>query len=105
INTATPYLDVRYQDLAGTGEPGASGINSSTFKVTIDGVDRTSLFTVRSDEATATLPSNLALSIGGHQLVASVQDVAGNTGTATVSFTVDLTPPTIQFAQPAAGSY
>src|SRR5712692_9928735 len=48
INTATPNIEVTYSDPVGTGEPAASGVNTTTFRATLDGVDRTSLFTVRS---------------------------------------------------------
>jgi hypothetical protein len=105
INSATPSIEVTYSDPIGTGEPGASGANTSTFKATLDGVDRTSLFTVRSGDASATLPSNLALASGAHTLVVSLQDNAGNQATATSKFTVDLSPPQISIAQPVLGSY
>jgi hypothetical protein len=105
INTPQAHLDIHYQDLPGAGEPAASGVNVNTLQVLLDGVDRTSLFTKRSDEATADLPASLALSVGPHTIAASIQDNAGNTAHATSSFQVDLTPPTMQILQPAAGSY
>ncbi|HEY6308046.1 MAG TPA: Ig-like domain-containing protein, partial [Candidatus Angelobacter sp.] len=105
INTPQAHFDIQYKDLPGTGEPAASGVNTTTLQVLIDGVDRTSLFTVRSDEATADLPASLALGQGPHQVTASIQDNAGNTGQATVQFQVDTTPPTLQIVQPVAGSY
>ena len=80
-------------------------MNISTLKVLLDGVDRTSLFTKRSDEATADLPATLALAQGPHSLAISIQDNAGNTGQANEQFQVDTTPPTLQIVQPAAGSY
>jgi Bacterial Ig-like domain/Metallo-peptidase family M12B Reprolysin-like/IPT/TIG domain len=105
INTASPNIEVTYSDPVGTGEPGASGVNVSTIKATLDGVDRTSLFTVRSGDASATIPANLALSAGAHTLVFSLQDKAGNQATATSQFTVDLGVPRIQIVQPVLGAY
>jgi Bacterial Ig-like domain/Bacterial Ig domain len=105
INTATPNIEVTYSDPVGAGEPAASGINTSSFKATIDGVDRASLFTVRTTDASATLPSSLALSVGAHTLVISLQDHAGNQATATSQFTVDLGTPQLQITQPVLGAY
>jgi hypothetical protein len=105
IGTATPRIDVQYQDLLGVGEPVASGVDVSTLQVLLDGVDRTSLFTVRSSDASWDVPSGLALSEGVHAVTASIKDRAGNLGTTTASFSVDLTPPQIQILAPAAGAY
>src|SRR5579872_488517 len=107
INTPQAHLDVKYQDLPGAGEPAASGVDVSTLQVLLDGVDRTSLFTKLSNEATADLPASLALSQGSHTLTASIKDFAGNKAQATSQFQVktNTTPPTIQILQPVAGSY
>lgn len=105
ITVPTPSFEVTYSDPVGSGEPAASGVNTLTFKALLDGVDRTSLFTVRTTDASATIPSNLALSAGPHTLAISLQDNAGNQATATSPFTVDLNPPTIQITKPALGSY
>ena len=105
INTATPGIEVTYSDPVGSGQPAASGVNTSTFTATLDGVNRTSLFTVRSGDASATIPSNLALSTGSHTFTVSIQDNAGNTATATSKFTVALSTPQIQIVQPALGTY
>ncbi|HSM87149.1 MAG TPA: Ig-like domain repeat protein, partial [Candidatus Limnocylindrales bacterium] len=105
INTPLAHLDIHYQDLVGVGEPAASGVNTTTLQVLLDGVDRTSLFTRRSDEATADLPASLALTPGPHTLAASIKDNAGNTAQATSQFQLDVTPPSLQVLQPAAGAY
>ncbi|HTC93758.1 MAG TPA: Ig-like domain repeat protein, partial [Terriglobales bacterium] len=105
VNTATPHLAVQYADLVGNGEPAASGVNTSTLAVTLDGVDRTSLFTKTATGATADLPQSLALTAGAHTLAASVQDFAGNTGHTSAQFTVSLQPPQVQVAEPVNGSY
>src|SRR5712692_6991220 len=105
ISTTTPHLAVQYTDLVGAGEPAASGVNTATLKVTLDGVDRTSLFTKRSGDATADLPPSLALTQGAHTLAASVQDYAGNTGQTSAQFTVSLQAPQLQIIQPATGTF
>jgi hypothetical protein len=105
INTPQTHFDIRYQDVPGAGEPAASGVNITTLKVLLDGVDRTSLFTKRTDEATADLPATLALAPGAHTLAVSIQDNAGNTGQASEQFQIDTTPPTLQILQPVAGNY
>jgi RHS repeat-associated protein len=74
-----------------------SGINANSLKVLIDGVDQTARFTVTSTGATGT-PS-AALAEGTHTIVATIQDIAGNTSSqANVSFGVDTAPPTITAA-------
>lgn len=105
VNTATPAIGLAYTDPVGAGEPAASGVDINTLKVTLDGVDRTALFTRRSGDASAVLPADLALAPGQHTLTATVGDLAGNTATATSRFTVDLTAPQIRVAEPAAGAY
>lgn len=105
INTPQAHIDITYQDLPGPGEPAASGVDTSTLQVLLDGTDRTSLFTKFSNEATADLPASLALTQGSHTLAVSIKDFAGNTAQATSQFEVDTTPPIIQIVQPGAGSY
>lgn len=104
-NKKQPRIVVRYADVKGATEPAASGIDTNTLNVKIDNVDRTSLFTRRSDEASADLPSALALAEGAHTIVATIKDKAGNAATATSQFRVDVTPPVIAVAAPARASY
>jgi hypothetical protein len=105
VNTPQPHIDIRYQDLVGAGETVASGVNTTTLQVLLDGVDRTSLFTRRADEATADLPATLALSPGTHTITASIQDNAENLGQATEQFQVNTARPVIQILQPVGGSF
>jgi hypothetical protein len=98
VNTATPSFDITYSDAG-------SGVDTATLAVTLDGTVRTGLFTRRPGDASATLPASLALAPGAHTLTATVVDNAGNAGTATSRFTVDLAPPHVQVVAPAAGSY
>lgn len=105
VNTATPAISLAYSDPVGTGEPAASGVDVNSLKVTLDGVDRTALFTRRSGDASGAVPADLALTPGSHTITATVRDLAGNTATATSRFTVDLTAPQVRIAEPAAGAY
>jgi hypothetical protein len=105
INSARPHILIRYADAAGTGEPAASGVDTSTLKVLIDNVDRTTLFVRRSDEATADIPSTAALAPGLHTFKATLSDFAGNPSEVTGEFRVDLTPPQLSVLEPAAGVY
>lgn len=98
-NDATPALRVQYNDAAG------SGVDATTLRVTIDDVDRTSLFTKNSTGATAVLPATLALADGLHTLRASIRDLAGNTGEASAQFRIDTRAPVVRITQPPANAY
>ncbi|MEA2462924.1 MAG: hypothetical protein QOJ98_671, partial [Acidobacteriota bacterium] len=102
-NDATPRLEVRYADAPVSGEPAASGVDTSTLQVFVDDVERTELFTRRSDEATAELAEPLTEGI--HAIRATIKDKAGNAAETAAQLRVDLTPPTIDVAEPARGSY
>lgn len=103
-NDATPRIVITYQDVPGPGETAASGVDLNTLRVELDGVDRTALFTKLSNQATAELPESLALGEGPHQVQVTLKDVAGNTGTATSVFSVDLTPPPLAVVEPPEGA-
>ncbi|HET8775705.1 MAG TPA: Ig-like domain-containing protein [Thermoanaerobaculia bacterium] len=102
-NDATPRLEVRYSDPVAAGEPAASGVDTNTLQVFVDDVDRTALFTRRSDEATADLIEPLAE--GVHTIRATIEDRAGNAKETTAQLRVDLTPPSVDVAEPLRGSY
>jgi hypothetical protein len=97
-NDATPALRVRYGDAD-------SGVDASTLRVTIDDVDRTSLFSRRAGDAVAVLPDSLALADGLHVMRVSVRDAAGNTATASAQFRIDTQAPVVRFTSPAANAY
>jgi hypothetical protein len=101
----TPHLAVTYAD-ADASDCVASGLDTSTLRVTLDGVDRTSLFTVTNTGAEATIPTSLALSDGSHVMHAEIKDRAGNIGTADRSFNVRNAsqPPTLTITAPAEGA-
>ncbi len=105
INTATPQLVVQYGDVAGADEPAASGVNLASLEVFIDDVDRSALFTRRTDEASADIPADAPLAEGVHTFRASIKDLAGNRREVQGQFRIDLTPPVIAFTAPAAGAY
>ena len=105
INTATPKIEITYAKPQGESGDDHADCDETTLKITIDGVDRTPLFTIRKGDASATIPANLALTAGAHTIVATLYDEAKNQGSATSTFTVDLAQPTIQVVQPALGSY
>ncbi|HAH05923.1 MAG TPA: hypothetical protein DCM05_05225, partial [Elusimicrobia bacterium] len=95
FNTASTTAIINYSDAGG------SGLNLSSFVLRLDGVAIAA--TAGSSQATANL---VGLSQGVHTLDASIYDNAGNLGSATqVSFTVDLTAPSIAIASPTAGSF
>lgn len=104
IGAATPHLRLHYVDLLGAGETGASGVDLATLVVTLDGIDRTSLFSRGAEDANADLPQALALAEGSHTVAATISDNAGNIGTATAAFSVDTQAPTLEVISPAEGS-
>ena len=77
VNTTTPLVTITYDD------PG-SGIDLTTYKTKLDGIDYTNLFTVTPTQATYVWP------VGGgqHTIEASIKDKKGNLATATSTFTV-----------------
>jgi hypothetical protein len=101
INTPASSVAIRYADLVGDGEPAASGVVPATLAVSVDGVDRTGLFTHEGGEASATL----TLPEGAHTIEARIADAAGNVRTVAAPFRIDLTAPTIRVAAPALNGY
>ena len=105
INTATPRIQITYSKAPGFDDDRHSECDETTLKITLDGVDRTKLFTIRKGDATATIPASLALTPGLHTLVATLYNEARIQGSATSQFTVVLNAPTIQIVQPVLGAY
>lgn len=77
VNSTTPLIEISWSDAG-------SGVNRNTFKVLLDGLDYTTLFTVIPTGAAYVAP----LSGGQHAVVVRVRDNAGNEGMATSQFTV-----------------
>jgi RHS repeat-associated protein len=95
VPTATPQVRITYAD--------SVGVNTTTLQVTVDGVDRTSLFTRGPTEAIGTLTP--PLTDGPHPLTASIQDTAGNPASTATAFRVDTAAPQVVIVSPAAGEY
>ncbi len=102
----TPHLAVTYAD-TDQSDCVASGVDTSTLHVTVDGVDRTSLFTVTNTGAEATIPDSAPLSDGTHVMHAEIKDKAGNIASADRTFNVHTAspqPPTITITSPDEGA-
>jgi hypothetical protein len=96
VDEASPTIAVTYSD-------GVSGVDSSSFRLTVDGSDVSSHCAIGAGSATCTPASGLAN--GGHVVNATVSDRAGNHATAALSFEVDLDhePPHVAITSPADG--
>ncbi len=81
-----------------------SGLALATLVVTVDGSDRTALFTSGPAQATAELGPGV-LGEGLHLLVARLRDVAGNLATVERRFTLDTQAPVVSISTPADESY
>ena len=95
VATKTPTITVSYGDVD-------SGIDPSTFSVTLDGNNVSGQFTAGSSSANG----QLTLTEAPHTIVAKISDRAGNQGQATSTFTVtlaDVTPPSVSIT-PANGA-
>ncbi len=93
-NDSTPTISADYNDL--------SGINVSSVMLKVDGIDVTSSATLTVGNVIY-IPG-MALSDGIYTVYLEVKDNVGNLATATWTFTVDTTPPTITNLQPPEGS-
>jgi len=85
--------------LSGTGDPNA------VVRFTVDGVANAGTATASATGAWTFTPTGLA--DGTHTVVATETDGAGNTGTASLTFTLDTTAPTVTSVatNPGSGSY
>jgi len=97
INTTTPTIRLQYHD--------RDGVDLSTLRVVINGVDRTALFTKGATEAFATLGAASALPQGMVEVSSTIRDVGGNTAASTSSFVVDTEMPAIEIVQPGLDQY
>jgi RHS repeat-associated protein len=106
IAILTPPNGVVFNDrspeiLATFSDP--QGIASGSLRITVNGVDRTADFTTTTTDARATLPDPLPE--GVNAVTGEVRDLAGNVGTATALFTVDVTAPAVSVVSPLANAY
>jgi PKD repeat protein/flagellar hook assembly protein FlgD len=81
LNTTKPKVSITYSD-------DYSGLNLSSFRVYINGLDSTSLFTITATGAEYQLTSDLP--IGNNNITASISDNAGNTSSTTSNFSVGI---------------
>jgi PKD repeat protein/flagellar hook assembly protein FlgD len=94
VNTARPEIGVVFSD-------NESGIDTSSFRATINGVDRTTAFAI--DDTGALSQPTFDLPAGNNRVFASVKDRAGNQGEHQSSFTVGFLR-AIASATPAVGT-
>jgi len=97
INTTTPTIRIQYND--------RDGVDLSTLRVLINGIDRTALFTKGATEAVAILDAASALPQGMVEVASTIRDVGGNAAASTSSFVVDTEMPAIEIVQPGLDQY
>src|SRR6202030_4231167 len=85
-NINHPPITVAYSD-------SGSGIDMTSLRVAIDGVDHTAEFTATAAGSSGS-PAT-ALADGPHGITVSIKDLAGNQSTATANLIVDTIPPQI----------
>ena len=78
-----------------------SGLANTVVHFTIDGTSSATTVTTNAQGAWSFTPSGLA--DGAHTIVASQTDSFGNTGSASLSFTLDTTAPVVAITQPRRG--
>src|SRR5205807_10020991 len=88
LKNATPAIQVQFSD---------NSIDPSTLKVSIDGVDRTQLFTINGSTASAVAP---ALADGSHTIAAQIADLTGNLGQTASTLLIDTIKPQITIVSP-----
>jgi pimeloyl-ACP methyl ester carboxylesterase/Ca2+-binding RTX toxin-like protein len=81
-----------------TSNPAIRGTGEANTLVTIRAADGTVLGTVMADDSGAWSFAPTGLADGAHTLTATQTDLAGNTGTATLGFTLDRAAPTMSMA-------
>jgi PKD repeat protein len=77
VGSTSPVITISYSDAG-------SGVDTTTFAVTIDGINYLPQFTVGPSSAT----SQPTLSGGQHVIAATIKDKVGNTGQITSQFTI-----------------
>jgi hypothetical protein len=93
LATATPAISGQLAD-------DLSGVDPTSFKLTLDGVDRSAA--TRVSAATFDFTPAVPLADGAHTVTATVADHAGNLAQARWSFTTDITPPSLAITSPGA---
>jgi hypothetical protein len=83
----------------------SSGIGPQSLLVMLDGVDISGRFALAGSGATYTIPPAARLADGTHRIKLAIEDAATNRSSASSSFGVITTPPTLTVTSPADGSY
>lgn len=81
VTTTTPSFNISFND-------SGSGVDKSSFRLSINGVDVTARTTITETNATYDVVSKLPA--GANQATATITDLAGNTKTTTIRFTVSV---------------
>lgn len=104
ITTATPTLKFRIVDNS-IGNGGDSGVDISSLEIRVDGIVSASEITKTEIDGGCECECTLAvLSEGSHTVTINVSDNDGNSATqASVTFSVDTVPPTLDINSPADG--
>ncbi len=92
LKDSTPTLSASFSDLL-------SGVDVNSVLVQLNGTSVNSMATITADGFS--LPLTVPLNEGSHIVFVSVSDLAGNQATASSTFTVDVTPPSITELTPA----
>ena len=95
LKDPTPTLSAGFSD-------NLSGVDVTTVLVQLNGTSVNSMATITADGFS--LPLTVPLNESANTLFVSVSDLAGNQATASSTFTVDFTPPSITELFPADGS-
>src|SRR4030095_16919866 len=96
INTGTPTVLVAYSD--------PQRVDTTTLKVSIAGVDRTSWCVRGPDSASCTIPQADRLPEGTTAIAAEIKDLTNNLGTTTSPVKVDTIAPTAALVSPVSTS-
>ncbi|MEP7013181.1 MAG: DNRLRE domain-containing protein [Acidobacteriota bacterium] len=94
LPTTLPKVTASYSDAG-------SGINATSARLTVDGVDRTGGAVVTAAGLTWTPTSPVAE--GAHTASVTVRDLAGNSASASASFSTDSLVPTLAIVSPPPG--
>lgn len=103
IAISTPTIIDNHASITVTYSDTGSGIDVSGFTLLIDGIDHSGEFTATATGATGSTLT--VLTSGSHVISASIADLAGNSNSATASFTIQAIPLTISITQPASGTF
>lgn len=98
LNIAHPAISASYAD-----NPGGTGIDQSSVRVTLDSGDISSSCTAGSDGVSCLPPSNLAE--GGHTVSVDVSDLSNNSASLGWRFTTDTIAPSLSVTSPPNGQY